>query len=530
MICPNDILKATLFPGFIVQGFRGYAMLAISLVLAPAYAVDGVSRYEQIRSQAWHEAQGKRMGVFVEDVNVWVYSDRFRKRFRMPDAWKSRKLNGTEALAWRTEPTGHLVCDEENKERRCLPVHECVMETFLPPKQAGKLALEDRSALRPWKSSARMLLERNPEFARYAEASIRLPKAKWQDAEFPVQVLRYDRSVRSGEFTNVVLMTDCRLGKSSVTSPSVLTLSAYEEGGRIDIDIPNSFWQRVLAYMDEKRQHQRIRAVEGTSNDNSLWLYTPDFARRFDLPRNRVSDKLEGLEAVAFRVEPEGFSQCGYFGDPENCNYAVGCKFDLYLRSGTPVVYTSEQRMQHRLISDAWRALPRWKYERRENDEGKHINSMLDMAGINWAFVQRQRNKYRTGMAHADRYWRKNVLLSGYHVMTLGRTCPVSLPKVTGENYIIFGSQRLAPADKWAFRDDTGVAHRAKYPDKFFESLSHKAIHDKECVYKSSMEDVVLDHYKGNDRRVDENSLCSERGARWSVESLVGALKRLFRW
>lgn len=64
--------------------------------------------------------------------------------------------------------------------------------------------------------------------------------------------------------------------------------------------------------------------------DPNIYVYTPEFAQRFQMPAQWISADLKGADAVAFRVVP-GYKSCGWGGDPKACREdEVRCEIDVY--------------------------------------------------------------------------------------------------------------------------------------------------------------------------------------------------------
>lgn len=64
--------------------------------------------------------------------------------------------------------------------------------------------------------------------------------------------------------------------------------------------------------------------------DPNVYVYTPEFAKRFQLPMEWASEELKGADAVAFRVRPT-YKSCGWGGDPKACREdEVRCDMDVY--------------------------------------------------------------------------------------------------------------------------------------------------------------------------------------------------------
>lgn len=64
--------------------------------------------------------------------------------------------------------------------------------------------------------------------------------------------------------------------------------------------------------------------------DPNVYVYTPEFAKRFQLPMEWASEELKGADAVAFRVVPT-YKSCGWGGNPKACREdEVRCDMDVY--------------------------------------------------------------------------------------------------------------------------------------------------------------------------------------------------------
>ena len=64
--------------------------------------------------------------------------------------------------------------------------------------------------------------------------------------------------------------------------------------------------------------------------DPNVYVYTSEFAQRFQMPEEWISNELKGADAVAFRSRPS-YPTCGWGGNPKACNFnEVRCEMDLY--------------------------------------------------------------------------------------------------------------------------------------------------------------------------------------------------------
>lgn len=83
--------------------------------------------------------------------------------------------------------------------------------------------------------------------------------------------------------------------------------------------------QRYLTYESRYLKRRDVHKM-----DPNVYAYSKEFAQRFSMPMEWVSDELEGAEAVAFRVVPT-YKLCGWNGDPTKClEDNVTCRLDVY--------------------------------------------------------------------------------------------------------------------------------------------------------------------------------------------------------
>lgn len=75
-------------------------------------------------------------------------------------------------------------------------------------------------------------------------------------------------------------------------------------------------------------QPGKVRYVK----DRYIWAVTPEFAKKFCMPQEFVSNELKGAEAVAFKLVPGGFGEnCGFGGKAEVCAQGVDLRFEIYI-------------------------------------------------------------------------------------------------------------------------------------------------------------------------------------------------------
>lgn len=81
------------------------------------------------------------------------------------------------------------------------------------------------------------------------------------------------------------------------------------------------------SYQD--RQNPRLSQSGPIYKDPNVYVYTPEFARRFQMPEQWISAELQGADAVAWRLMPS-YKQCGWGGDPKACSVSALCEVSLY--------------------------------------------------------------------------------------------------------------------------------------------------------------------------------------------------------
>ncbi len=136
--------------------------------------------------------------------------------------------------------------------------------------------------------------------------------------------------------------------------------------------------------------------------DPNVYVYTPEFAKRFQMPEEWISTELKGVDAVAFRVVPS-YSSCGWGGDPKACNTnEVSCEMDLYFDhkinplpwdARYPEVVADQNRSSSYFVSPSsrWNRMPK-----RTNDDSFATHS---------PFVDPKSGK---GMLWKGSYWENN--------------------------------------------------------------------------------------------------------------------------
>jgi hypothetical protein len=100
------------------------------------------------------------------------------------------------------------------------------------------------------------------------------------------------------------------------------------------MSIPQVGWAQTERVAEGPSYNERWRVFQpgyGTKDvDPNVYVYTPEFAKRFQMPAEWVSTELQGADAVAYRSTPT-YASCGWGGSPKACNTnEMRCELDVY--------------------------------------------------------------------------------------------------------------------------------------------------------------------------------------------------------
>ncbi len=99
-------------------------ILAVFLLLAVLSHASAATYEETFTPKA-----GK---AYNEDINVWVYTSEFAKRFGMPKQWIDDKLQGAYAVAFRVEyASGRMMFPHKGPDVS-MPIERCILDVYVP--------------------------------------------------------------------------------------------------------------------------------------------------------------------------------------------------------------------------------------------------------------------------------------------------------------------------------------------------------------------------------------------------------------
>ena len=103
---------------------RWLTLLALLMVVSQlTYA----STYEEV----FTEKAGR---AYSEDINVWVYTSEFAKRFAMPKEWVDDDLKGAYALAFRVETRSNRTKFPHKGPNVSIPNRDCILDVYVDKK------------------------------------------------------------------------------------------------------------------------------------------------------------------------------------------------------------------------------------------------------------------------------------------------------------------------------------------------------------------------------------------------------------
>lgn len=493
-------------------------LLWSSFSTAPLVANEGpVGTYRQRMDPEWRKKHYPGWGTtFTKDNNVWVYTSKFQKRFGMPPRWTDDGLTGAEAVVWRLEPVGRRRCHGEGEERECLPSYECVLESYIK-NDTTNLIFEHELAFKPWKGSVAVLAMNHSQIKeRYNRAfggpsgGVKVGDGK-KLKNMRLDVLQYHTKMRK-HLIQIGSLADCRAGLAEIKAKRVVEYFNPNEKTIHQVDVPTSFWKRVHTYHNNQPEITSRNWLGGREEDNNIWVYSADFAKRFNLPVHNINDELKGAEAIAFRVEPKPYQFCGYFGSDKNCIKVKDEAFDLYLSKDAKMSYQSDQIMDGLNTTIITNNL----FLREQDlamkvDRYKNKNPITEYLGyVSYVY------KYKYGLLNSklsdwgghggvfvNHFIKPNVWFDNIGLVTLHE---YSTSKKQIHNHFVFTEEtRSAPSANWAF--DNAI-HKIKVPSPFIHLTSHY----KETYKKTngSLWQLVQDHYKGIKTETINNTVQAE--------------------
>jgi len=307
----------------------------------------------------------------IMDINVWGYTEAFKSRLGMPERWLAPRMIGIAAAAWRYEENAVWQCGFDKDPDDCRQESHCRMDTYLTD-ETWMYWIDD-TASAPTLSrehAARFLVAQN-DSDRAAKADREMTRAH------ALGVISYRYEGRTGIESGEIEIAEYRrellegLAFVSLDVPCSLPLRV-KQGSDVDITIhsprtdtpheirlPFTYVSRIAEYQADKpdpvdapdgegesgdygtwfsKAGWEARGRQGTyTRDPHIWIYSRRFAERFGMPREWIDDRLQGAEALAYRIDWSTQFTCGYFGQKDACYKYFRRVLDLFLDEAEPV-------------------------------------------------------------------------------------------------------------------------------------------------------------------------------------------------
>lgn len=115
--------------------------------------------------------------------------------------------------------------------------------------------------------------------------------------------------------------------------------------------------------------YAELQAYKGRAyfKDESIWIYTKEFAATFRMPSQWVSERMHGAEAIAFRIQPAELD-CGLAGRADACRRNDRCITDVYIDEDKyPLPWSTDQSADWLPLTDS----SRWLYRMTDGIPGR---------------------------------------------------------------------------------------------------------------------------------------------------------------
>ena len=162
---------------------------------------------------------------------------------------------------------------------------------------------------------------------------------QWREAESDAE--REQRRLELGRQMDKELLQ--QLKQDSNETRQSYFVDEWREARKLWALTEGGYTRYDLSYTVEGRQAAALRSFH--KHDPHVWVYSSEFAERFGMPKRWADDDLEGVLAVAFRIEWEYYRMnCGYFGEVQNCAPTPACILDLYIPEEVDLPWNTDLR------------------------------------------------------------------------------------------------------------------------------------------------------------------------------------------
>ena len=176
--------------------------------------------------------------------------------------------------------------------------------------------------------------------------------------------------------------------------------------------------------------------------DNNVWVYTEEFAKRFDMPKRWIGEEdFKGALAIAYRDEIYNVRTCGYFQSWEGCReFESQCVLDIYVPHNSETIpWNTDKSYAHKYGGGAYSSSHWLKFEKGVNGEftpqgqkdlesfrgyeGEwHLGGRVGIDSITWAHRFKSDGFGESGGGGYVRSFHRNIF-EGIDIITIDMTC-----------------------------------------------------------------------------------------------------------
>ncbi len=286
------------------------------------------------------------------DNNVWVYQNLFVERFGMNPDYVNDELSGARGIAIRLVPLARQRCHQtDGGKEKCVPSWQWLMDLYIDIDQDIGIKGDSPRQFKPWRSSLYFLARRNPELRKrweevfglkggklYLEDDNNKKNKKETRREVPFEIFAYKRPIKEG-----LMMIQARINEEIILAdPAKKRIIEFSDSsGNVlhRVTLPQSYWPRVAGLRAKYASITEKNWKGGVEKDPHIWVYTKEFASKYKLPEENISDDMEGAMAMAFRQDTWGTFTSIEFSDPEYQNMPEMSIWDVYLPENAKLYY-----------------------------------------------------------------------------------------------------------------------------------------------------------------------------------------------
>jgi hypothetical protein len=286
----------------------------------------------------------------IIDNNAWVYHDLFVKRFGMNPQNVDNELSGARGVAIRLVPLARQRCHQtgNNGGEICFPSWQWLMDLYIDIDQDIGIEGDSPRQFKPWRSSLFFLARRNPALRERWEEAFGLKGGrlyleagdgkKGQRREVPFEIFSYKRPIKEG-----LMIIQARINEEIILAdPAEKRIIEFSDSaGKVihRVILPESYWPRVAGIRAKYASITEKNWKGGVEKDPHIWVYTKEFARKYKMPGENISDEMEGAMAMAFRMDSWGTYTDLKFSAPERMNFPNMELWDIYLPADAKIYY-----------------------------------------------------------------------------------------------------------------------------------------------------------------------------------------------